>query len=111
MANSRKKRQATAPSGDAQNSGASTTGATTTTAKAHSFSRAIAEEHGEKAAVLLQYLAHHVSKSKHQHAGRKWFYKTLDDRVASAGVRRPQESASRVSAVFKARRLGASAGH
>jgi hypothetical protein len=34
-----------------------------------------------------------------------------DDGVASAGVRRPQESASRVSAVFKARRLGASAGH
>jgi hypothetical protein len=27
----------------------------------------------------LQYLAHHVSKSKHVHGGRKWFYKTLDD--------------------------------
>ena len=48
----------------------------------HSFSRTIAQEHGEKAAVLLQYLAHHVSKSKHLHDGRKWFYKTLDDLAA-----------------------------
>jgi hypothetical protein len=47
--------------------------------KMHSFSRTIAQEHGEKAAVLLQYLAHHVSKSKHVHGGKKWFYKTLDD--------------------------------
>ena len=45
----------------------------------HSFSRTIAKEHGEKAAVLLQYLAHHVSKNKHVHGGKKWFYKTLDD--------------------------------
>jgi hypothetical protein len=45
----------------------------------HSFSRTIATEQGEKAAVLLQYLAHHVSKSKHVHGGKKWFYKTLDD--------------------------------
>jgi hypothetical protein len=45
----------------------------------HSVSRTIAQEHGEKAAVILQYLAHHVSKSKHVHGGRKWFYKTLDD--------------------------------
>jgi hypothetical protein len=52
--------------------------ATPTPAKIHSFSRTMAEEHGEKAAVLLQYLAHHVSKSKHVHGGRKWFYKTLD---------------------------------
>ena len=47
--------------------------------KVHSFSRTIAKEHGEKAAVLLQYLAHHVSKSKHGHGGKQWFYKTLDD--------------------------------
>ena len=47
--------------------------------KIHSFSRTIAKEHGEKAAVLLQYLAHHISKSKHVHGGKKWFYKTLDD--------------------------------
>jgi hypothetical protein len=47
--------------------------------KVHSFSPTIAKEHGEKAAVLLQYLAHHVAKSKHGHGGRKWFYKTLDD--------------------------------
>ena len=53
--------------------------ATPNPAKVHSFSRTIAQEHGEKAAVLLQYLAHHVSKSKHVHGGRKWFYKTLDD--------------------------------
>jgi len=33
------------------------------------------------------------------------------NRVASAGVRRPEKSASRVSAAFKARRLGGSAGH
>ena len=45
----------------------------------HSFSRTIAKEHGEKSAVLLQYLAHHVSRSKHVHGGKKWFYKTLDD--------------------------------
>lgn len=50
-----------------------------TSAKIHSFSRTIAEEHGEKAAVILQYLAHHVAKSKHVHGGKKWFYKTLDD--------------------------------
>jgi hypothetical protein len=56
--------------------------ATHTPAKVHSFSRTIAQEHGEKAAVLLQYLAHHVSKSKHLHDGRKWFYKTLDDLAA-----------------------------
>ena len=48
-------------------------------AQIHSFSRTIAKEYGEKAAVLLQYLAHHVSKSKHVHGGKKWFYKTLDD--------------------------------
>ena len=48
-------------------------------AQIHSFSRTIAKEHGEKAAVMLQYLAHHVSKSKHVHGGKKWFYKTLDD--------------------------------
>jgi len=30
--------------------------------KSHSFSRTIAKEHGEKAAVLLQFLAHHVTK-------------------------------------------------
>ena len=47
-----------------------------TAAKVHSFSRTIAKEHGEKAAVLLQYLAHHVSKSKHVHrpsAPAWWF--------------------------------------
>ncbi len=54
-------------------------GASPNPAKVHSFSRTIAKEHGEKAAVLLQYLAHHVSKSKHVHGGKKWFYKTLDD--------------------------------
>ena len=80
MANSRKKRrQRGAPATDAQSTGASTAGATSNPAKVHSFSRTVAKEHGEKAAVLLQYLAHHVSKSKHQHGGRKWFYKTLDD--------------------------------
>ena len=36
-------------------------------AKVHSFSRTIAKAHGEKEAVLLEYLAHHVSKSKHVH--------------------------------------------
>jgi hypothetical protein len=85
MANSRnKRRQKGAPAKDAQNIG--TAQADTATdpagAKVHSFSRAIAHEHGEKAAVLLQYLAHHVSKSKHVHGGRKWFYKTLDDLAA-----------------------------
>ena len=33
----------------------------------------------KRRSVLLQYLAHHVSKSKHVHGGKKWFYKTLDD--------------------------------
>ena len=76
MANSRKKRRQTgAPATDAQSTDAPTAGATSNPAKVHSFSRTVAQEHGEKAAVLLQYLAHHVSKSKHQHAGRKWFYK------------------------------------
>ncbi|SPE60407.1 hypothetical protein SBV1_410096 [Verrucomicrobia bacterium] len=52
---------------------------TPTRAKVHSFSRIVAQEHGEKAVVLLQYLAQHVSKSKHVHDDKKWFYKTLDD--------------------------------
>ncbi len=46
--------------------------------KTNSFSRTIAKEHAEKAAVPLQYLAHHVSQSKHVHGGKKWFFKTLD---------------------------------
>src|ERR1035441_1721329 len=58
---------------------ANPTSATSSPAKVHSFSRTIANEHGQKAAVLLQYLAHHVSKSKHVHGGKKWFHKTLDD--------------------------------
>jgi len=68
MANSRKKKRTKAPAPDAQNTGASQTGAAPDSARAkvHSFSRTVAQEHGEKAAVLLQYLAHHVSKSKHQ---------------------------------------------
>jgi DNA-binding transcriptional regulator YhcF (GntR family) len=85
MANPRKKRRQTgAPAKEAQNTGASQPGAAPDPAgaKVHSFSRAIAQEHGEKAAVLLQYLAHHVSKSKNVHGGRKWFYKTLDDLAA-----------------------------
>jgi len=51
-------------------------------AKVHSFSRAIAEQHGEKAAVILQYLAHHIAKSKQVHDGRKWFFTTLDNLAA-----------------------------
>jgi hypothetical protein len=63
MANSRKKRQAKAPPTDAQNTGTPPAGAAPDPvgAKVHSFSRTVAQEHGEKAAVLLQYLAHHVS--------------------------------------------------
>ena len=73
MAKHRKK-----STGSAEDMAANPT-ATPNPAKIHSFSRPIAKEHGEKAAVLLQYLAHHVSKSKHVHGGKKWFYKTLDD--------------------------------
>jgi hypothetical protein len=82
MANSRKKQRTRAPATDAQSTGASTAGAAPNPGKVHSFSRTVAKDHGEKAAVLLQYLAHHVSKSKHQHAGREWFYKTLDELAA-----------------------------
>jgi hypothetical protein len=76
---SKKKGRVNGPSGSAEASGVNPTSATPNRAKVHSFSRTIAKEHGEKAAVLLQYLAHHVSKSKHVHGGKKWFYKTLDD--------------------------------
>ena len=81
---SRKRRQTGAPATDAQNIGTPQAGAASHSARAkvHSFSRTVAKEHGEKAAVLLQYLAHHVSKSKHQDAGRKWFCKTLDELAA-----------------------------
>jgi hypothetical protein len=74
-----KKRQAKASTGNAENIDAPESAVAPNPAKVHSFSRTIAKEHGEKAAVLLQYLAHHVSKSKHVHGGKKWFYKTLDD--------------------------------
>src|ERR1017187_8061106 len=74
-----KKRQAKASSGNAENIDVPESAVAPNPAKVHSFSRTIATEHGEKAAVLLQYLAHHVSKSKHLHGGKKWFYKTLDD--------------------------------
>ena len=74
MANPKpKKRSSKAQANDIQAVGAQAG------SKIHSFSRTIAQEHGEKAAVLLQYLAHHVSKSKHVHGGKRWFYKTLDD--------------------------------
>jgi hypothetical protein len=80
MANSKnRKRPAKASTGNAENTDLSAPQVTPNPAKVHSFSRTIAKEHGEKAAVLLQYLAHHVSKSKHVHGGKKWFYKTLDD--------------------------------
>jgi hypothetical protein len=80
MANSKnKKRPAKASNVNAENIDASGAEATPNPAKVHSFSRTIAKEHGEKAAALLQYLAHHISKSKHVHGGKKWFYKTLDD--------------------------------
>jgi hypothetical protein len=76
MANSRNKnRKAKVPGKNAENIAAIPNPAH---AKVHSFSRIVAKEHGEKAAVLLQYLAHHVSKSKQSHGGRKWFYRTLD---------------------------------
>jgi hypothetical protein len=71
MANSRKKRRrASAPATDAQNIGASTAGAGPDSVRAEvlSFSRTVAKDDGEKAAVLLQFLAHHVSKSEHVHA-------------------------------------------
>jgi len=68
-----------ASTGNAENIDAPESAVAPNPAKVHSFSRTIAKEHGEKAAVLLQYLAHHVSKSKHLHGGKKWFYKTLDD--------------------------------
>ena len=76
MAEQRKRASQAKAAGTAVNP-AST--ATPNPTKVHSFSRTIAQEHGEKAAVILQYLAHHVSKSKHVHDGKKWFYKTLDD--------------------------------
>ena len=62
--------------------GGNPTSTTPNPAKVHSFSRTIAKEHGEKAAVLFQYLAHHVAKSKHIHGGKNWFYRTLDDLAA-----------------------------
>ena len=79
MATHRMRTDPAKSTGNAEHMAANPTSATSNPAKVHSFSRTIAKEHGEKAAVLLQYLAHHVSKSKHVHGGKKWFYKTLDD--------------------------------
>jgi len=81
MARHRHKTDPAKDTGNAEDMAANPT-ATPNSAKVHSFSRTIAEEHGEKAAVILQYLAHHVAKSKQVHGGRKWFYKTLDDLAA-----------------------------
>jgi DNA-binding transcriptional regulator YhcF (GntR family) len=78
MAKNRKKTDQAKSAGNAEDMAADPT-ATPNPTQIHSFSRTIAKEHGEKAAVILQYLAHHVSKSKHVHGGKKWFYKTLDD--------------------------------
>src|SRR4051812_2950631 len=50
-----------------------------TAGKVHSLSRAVASKHGANAAALLQYLAHHVSKSRNLKESRKWFYITLDE--------------------------------
>lgn len=41
-------------------------------AQVHSFSRTIADEHGEKAAVMLQYLGCHVGKRNHVHSGKHY---------------------------------------
>ncbi len=76
---SKNKSQVNRAAGNVKDTDTPQANATPNPAKVHSFSRTIAKEYGEKAAVLLQYLAHHVSKSKHVHGGRKWFYKTLDD--------------------------------
>ena len=65
-----------------ENIDANAVNATPDPGQIHSFSRTIAKEHGEKAAVILQYLAHHVAKSKQIHDGRKWFFMTLDDLAA-----------------------------
>jgi hypothetical protein len=78
MAKNRKKTDQAKSAGNAEEMATVPT-ANPNPAQIHSCSRTIAKEHGEKAAVLLQYLAHHVSKSKHLHGGKKWFYKTLDD--------------------------------
>jgi hypothetical protein len=81
MTNSKnRKRPAKASTGNAENTDLSALQATPNPIKVHSFSRTIAKEHGEKAAVLLQSLAHHVSKSKHVHGGRKWFYRKGSNR-------------------------------
>lgn len=74
----RQKKAATA----AENIEANAVEATPNPGQTNSFSRTIAEEHGEKAAVILQYLAHHVAKSKHVHGGKKWSFMTLDDVAA-----------------------------
>jgi predicted transcriptional regulator len=78
IAKHRKKTHQAKSAGNAEDMAADPT-ASPNPAQIHSFSRTIAKEHGEKAAVLLQYLAHHVARSKNDHGGRKWFYKTLDD--------------------------------
>jgi hypothetical protein len=78
MATHRKKPRRVKAAGGVEETDVNAANPNPASAKVHSFSRTVAKEHGEKAAVLLQYLAHHVSKSKHSHGGRKWSYRTLD---------------------------------
>lgn len=63
----------------------------------HSFSKALAEEHGITAAVLLKYLAVRVTRSKNLHKGVLWHYETLDDLAA----RYPYLSKSALHATLK----------
>ncbi len=84
MANPRnKRRQVKAPATDAQNIRTPQAGAAPDLpgAKVHSFSRTVAKEHGEKAAVLLQYLAHHAPRFQNLGCGRAVVQEEVEVRV------------------------------
>lgn len=44
----------------------------------HSFSRTLAKKHGWKAAVILQFLAAKIARSKHFIDGKRWYYDTVE---------------------------------
>jgi hypothetical protein len=45
----------------------------------HGFSRAVAKKYGVNAALVLNYLAYKIDKSKHEHDGKVWYFDTVDN--------------------------------
>ncbi len=51
----------------------------TTDTSIHSYSRHVAKDHGDTAALLLGYIGHKIAHSQQVHNNRTWYFETLDD--------------------------------